>query len=102
MAAVHSISTTASLHVAQLWRYPVKSLLGERMLTLRLIEDGVEGGPHVGHTGSQPKANRLIQLCTTRQIRSLNDAERERPLSAPVLDTTNGRSGLLCQAWHSN
>ncbi|HXE47244.1 MAG TPA: hypothetical protein VN663_02675 [Ramlibacter sp.] len=43
MAAVQSISTTASLHVAQLWRYPVKSLLGERMPTLRLIDDGVEG-----------------------------------------------------------
>lgn len=34
---------TASLHVAELWRYPVKSLLGERLLTLRLVDDGVEG-----------------------------------------------------------
>ena len=36
-------SVTASLHVAELWRYPVKSLLGERLPTLRLVEDGVEG-----------------------------------------------------------
>src|SRR5262245_22035306 len=36
-------STTASLHIAQLWRYPVKSLLGERLPTLRLVDDGVEG-----------------------------------------------------------
>jgi hypothetical protein len=29
-------------------RYPVKSLLGERMPTLRLIDDGVEGDPACG------------------------------------------------------
>jgi uncharacterized protein len=33
----------ASLHIAQLWRYPVKSLLGERLPTLRLADDGIEG-----------------------------------------------------------
>jgi uncharacterized protein len=36
-------SNTASMHVAQLWRYPVKSLLGERLPALRLLDDGVEG-----------------------------------------------------------
>jgi len=34
---------TATLQVAQLWRYPVKSLLGERLPTLRLVDDGIEG-----------------------------------------------------------
>jgi uncharacterized protein YcbX len=29
--------------VAELWRYPVKSLLGERLSTLRVVEDGVDG-----------------------------------------------------------
>jgi uncharacterized protein YcbX len=29
--------------VAELWRYPVKSLLGERLPALRLIADGIEG-----------------------------------------------------------
>jgi len=29
--------------VAELWRYPVKSLLGERHPALRLIADGIEG-----------------------------------------------------------
>jgi len=29
--------------VAQLWRYPVKSLLGERLPELRLVGDGVDG-----------------------------------------------------------
>src|SRR5690242_5796175 len=32
-----------SMHVSQLWRYPVKSLLGERLRTLRLVGDGVDG-----------------------------------------------------------
>jgi uncharacterized protein YcbX len=34
---------TPSRHVAQLWRYPVKSLLGERVASLRLVGDGVDG-----------------------------------------------------------
>jgi uncharacterized protein YcbX len=29
--------------VAELWRYPVKSLAGERMDTLRMVDDGVDG-----------------------------------------------------------
>ncbi len=31
------------MHIAQLWRYPVKSLLGERLPTLHLVGDGVLG-----------------------------------------------------------
>ncbi len=31
------------MRVAQLWRYPVKSLAGERLSTLNLVADGVEG-----------------------------------------------------------
>jgi uncharacterized protein YcbX len=38
-----AISAAASLYIAQLWRYPVKSLSGERLPTLRLVDDGVEG-----------------------------------------------------------
>lgn len=34
---------TPILRVAELWRYPVKSLLGERLPTLNLIADGVDG-----------------------------------------------------------
>jgi hypothetical protein len=30
-------SAIANLQVAQLWRYPVKSLLGERLPTLRFV-----------------------------------------------------------------
>lgn len=29
--------------VAELWRYPVKSLLGERLASLDLVADGVGG-----------------------------------------------------------
>lgn len=42
-----AVLEAAPLHqasrVAQLWRYPVKSLLGERLPALRLVGDGVEG-----------------------------------------------------------
>src|SRR2546421_11215766 len=31
------------MHVAELWRFPVKSMRGERLPTARLTEDGVEG-----------------------------------------------------------
>ena len=36
-------SAIAGLHIAELWRYPVKSLAGERLPTLRLVDDGIEG-----------------------------------------------------------
>ena len=36
-------SISASLRVAQLWRYPVKSLLGERLPTLHVLDDGMDG-----------------------------------------------------------
>jgi uncharacterized protein YcbX len=36
-------SIAKSVRVAQLWRYPVKSLQGERLSTLRVVDDGVEG-----------------------------------------------------------
>lgn len=38
-----SSTTPSNFRVAQLWRYPVKSLLGERLPSLRVIGDGVEG-----------------------------------------------------------
>jgi len=38
-----SNSIASDLCVAQLWRYPVKSLLGERLPELRLVGDGVDG-----------------------------------------------------------
>src|SRR5689334_17739687 len=42
--ASHQVSSIApSLRIAQLWRYPVKSLLGERLPTLRVVGDGVDG-----------------------------------------------------------
>jgi len=31
------------VRVTELWRYPVKSLLGERLSTLRVVDDGMEG-----------------------------------------------------------
>lgn len=36
-------ASESPLRIAQLWRYPVKSLLGERLQTLHVIGDGVDG-----------------------------------------------------------
>lgn len=36
-------STAPRMRIAQLWRYPVKSLLGERLPALRMVGDGVDG-----------------------------------------------------------
>ncbi|HTQ73720.1 MAG TPA: MOSC N-terminal beta barrel domain-containing protein [Burkholderiales bacterium] len=36
-------SAALGLRIAQLWRYPVKSLLGERLPMLRVVGDGVDG-----------------------------------------------------------
>src|SRR5512140_989540 len=42
--ASHQASSIApGLRIAQLWRYPVKSLLGERLPALRVVDDGVDG-----------------------------------------------------------
>jgi uncharacterized protein len=38
-----SDSIAPSCRVAELWRYPVKSLLGERVSTMRVVGDGVDG-----------------------------------------------------------
>jgi len=35
---------TPSLRIAEPWRHPVKSLLGERRASLILVGDGVAGG----------------------------------------------------------
>lgn len=40
---VDSRPTAPALHVAQLWRYPVKSMAGERLRAARLGEEGVDG-----------------------------------------------------------
>jgi hypothetical protein len=42
-ASYGASSIASSLRVSQLWRYPVKSLLGERLPTLRVVGDGVVG-----------------------------------------------------------
>jgi len=39
----HSESERTAMRVAQLWRYPVKSLAGERLPALTLVADGVLG-----------------------------------------------------------
>jgi uncharacterized protein YcbX len=43
----HETAST-TLHVAELWRYPVKSLLGERRSTLSVVAGGIAGDRMLG------------------------------------------------------
>ena len=52
------------VRVTELWRYPVKSLLGERLSTLRVVDDGVDGEFRIAVTveSSRHGANRDCYL----------------------------------------
>jgi uncharacterized protein YcbX len=77
----------ASLHTAQLWRYPVKSLLGERLPTLRLVEDGVEGDRA---WGIQDRGDSRI-LTARREPRLLFASSRLAARDVPDIALPDGR-----------
>jgi uncharacterized protein YcbX len=80
-------SAIASLHIAQLWRYPVKSLLGERLPTLRLVDDGVEGDRM---WGIQDRRDGRI-LTARREPRLLFASSRLAAGDLPVITLPNGQ-----------
>src|SRR5262245_55167669 len=80
-------STTASLHIAQLWRYPVKSLLGERLPTLRLVDDGVDGDRE---WGIQDRSDGRI-LTARREPRLLFASSRLAARDLPVITLPDGQ-----------
>jgi uncharacterized protein YcbX len=80
-------SATASLHIAQLWRYPVKSLLGERLPTLRLVDDGIEGDRM---WGIQDHRDGRI-LTARREPRLLFASSRLAASDLPVITLPDGQ-----------
>ena len=80
-------SATAILHVAELWRYPVKSLLGERLPSLRLVDDGVEGDRM---WGIQDRHDGRI-LTARREPRLLFASSRLAAGDLPVITLPDGQ-----------
>ena len=81
-------STAADLRIAQLWRYPVKSLLGERRPTLRVVGDGVSGDRM---WGIQDRSDGRI-LTARREPRLLFASSRiEEDGDLPVITLPDGR-----------
>ena len=77
----------ASLHIAQLWRYPVKSLLGERVLSVRVVDDGIEGDRI---WGIQDCRDGRI-LTARREPRLLFASSRLAASDFPVITIPNGQ-----------
>jgi uncharacterized protein len=80
-------SAIASLHIAQLWRYPVKSLAGERLPTLRLVDDGIEGDRM---WGIQDRHDGRI-LTARREPRLLFASSRLAATDLPVITLPDGQ-----------
>jgi hypothetical protein len=80
-------SSTAAFRVAELWRYPVKSLLGERLPTLRVVADGVDGDRS---WGIMDHGDGRI-LTARREPRLLFASSRMAPRDGPVITLPDGR-----------
>src|SRR5689334_18788308 len=80
-------SDAASLRVVELWRYPVKSLLGERLRTLRLVDDGVEGDRM---WGIRDQSDHRI-LTARREPRLLFASSRLAARQVPVITLPDGQ-----------
>lgn len=75
-----------ALHVAQLWRYPVKSLAGERLSTVTLLPDGIVG-------------DRLVLVAGPEGVRTSRKQYRLLGLRGAVDD--RGRALIEGHAWDS-
>lgn len=83
----HSASEAATgPRIAQLWRYPVKSLQGERLRTLRFVSDGVDGDRM---WGIQDRSDSRI-LTARREPRLLFASSRIRTDGLPVVILPDG------------
>src|SRR5690349_2517670 len=78
---------TASALIAELWRYPVKSLLGERLVSMRFLTDGVEGDRR---WGIQDVSDGRI-LTARREPRLLYASSRLSAPNLPVITLPDGQ-----------
>ena len=79
---------TPTLRIAELWRYPVKSLLGERLPSLDLAADGVDGDRL---WGILDRCDGRI-LTARREPRLLFAASRLGAGGVPVISLPDGRT----------
>jgi uncharacterized protein YcbX len=79
---------TPTLRIAELWRYPVKSLLGERLPSLDLAADGVDGDRL---WGILDRGDGRI-LTARREPRLLFAASRLGAGGVPVISLPDGRT----------
>src|SRR5262249_14596514 len=81
-----------NLRVLELWRYPVKSLLGERLPALTLVADGVAGD----RTWGIQDCSDGRSLTARREPRLLFAASRVGPDDLPIITLPDARelSGL--------
>jgi uncharacterized protein YcbX len=91
-APLRENETIRNLRVAELWRYPVKSLLGEQLPTLTLVADGVAGDRM---WGIQDCSDGRI-LTARREPRLLFAASRVGADGLPIITLPDARalSGL--------
>jgi uncharacterized protein YcbX len=75
------------LRIAQLWRYPVKSLLGERLSKLRMVGDGVHGDRT---WGIQDRSDNRI-LTARREPRLLFASSRVAEDDSPIITLPDGQ-----------
>ena len=80
-------SSAPGARVSQLWRYPVKSLLGERLSTLRVVGDGVDGDRA---WGILDRSDGRI-LTARREPRLLFASSRVAANGTPVIGLPDGR-----------
>jgi len=75
------------MRIEQLWRYPGKSLLGERLPTLRFVDDGIEGDRMWGI--QDPRDGRI--LTARREPRLLYVSSRLAASNLPVITLPDGQ-----------
>src|SRR5215208_8343971 len=84
------------MRVAELWRYPVKSLGGERVTSVAVDERGVAGDRIWALTDTE---GGIASGKTTRRFRALPGLMRHRSHldgDEPVITLTDGRSARAC------
>jgi MOSC domain-containing protein len=84
---VTAVRSNKAMRIAELWRYPVKSLLGERLTTLTLVGDGVAGDRA---WGIQDLGDGRI-LTARREPRLLFASSRLAADEVPVISLPDGR-----------
>jgi uncharacterized protein YcbX len=86
-SARHTSGITSIPHIAELWRYPVKSLRGERLPALNFVADGVDGDRMWGIRDSSD--GRI--LTARREPRLLFAASRVGSHGLPLITLPDGQ-----------